>query len=115
MLAVCYHEAWHQYSYQYFPGVELHRWYDEGLAEYFGSLRKKGRRWSHVYHDGRLDSLARQERDGSLIPSADIVTWHKDKFYSARAADHYAQAYAMVDFLVRGKETLGKRWDDRWS
>ncbi len=115
MLAVCYHEAWHQYSDQYFPGVELHRWYDEGLAEYFGSLRKKGRRWSHVFHDGRLDSLAKQDRAGTLIPSADIVTWHKDKFYSARAADHYAQAYAMLDFLIRGEETLGKRWNERWS
>jgi hypothetical protein len=115
MLAVCYHEAWHQYSDQYFPEVELHRWFDEGLAEYFGSLRKKGKRWSHVYHDGRLSSLQRQARAGQLIPSADIVTWDRAKFYGPRAADHYAQAYAMVDFLVRGKDVLGKRWNDRWS
>lgn len=115
MLSVCFHEAWHQYSDQYWPGVELHRWFDEGLAEYFGSLRKKGNRWVHQYHRGRMQSLNKQMNEKSLIPSAEIVNWHKDKFYGPRQADHYAQGWAMVDFLVRGEDVLGGRWNDRWS
>ena len=115
MLAVAYHEAWHQYSDQYWPDVELCRWFDEGLAEYFGSLRKKGKGEDYVFHKGRVESLREQMSSKTLIPSATIVAWDRSTFYGARAADHYAQAWAMVDFLMRGKSKLGARWNARWS
>ncbi|MBK8974303.1 MAG: hypothetical protein IPM29_00095 [Planctomycetes bacterium] len=114
-IAVTYHECWHQYSDQYWPGVELHRWFDEGLAEYFGAWRKKGRRWVFRYHEGRYEAITRQMKDGTYIPTREIRAWHKDKFYGPRASDHYAQAWAMVDFLKRGADKLGKRFDPSWT
>lgn len=115
MLSIAYHEAWHQYSDQYWPEVELHRWFDEGLAEYFGSLRRSGKNEVLVPHKGRLDSLREQMASKTLIPSGEIVGWSRAKFYGARAPDHYAQAWAMADFLIRGKAKLGAKWDPEWS
>jgi hypothetical protein len=114
-LAVVYHEAWHQYADQYWPDVELHRWFDEGLAEYFGTWRRRGRSWRYVYHEGRYDSVRAQMKTGALIRSDAIIGWERAKFYGARAPDHYAQAWVMVDFLKRGEEKLRSRWDPSWS
>ena len=33
----------------------------------------------------------------------------------ARAADHYAQGYSMIDMLQRGKRMLGKHWNEDWE
>lgn len=115
MLAIAYHEAWHQYSNQIWPDVELHRWFDEGLAEYFGSLRMKGKTEILVPHKGRLESLRGMMATKTLIPSGEIVKWPRSIFYGARAPLHYAQAWAMVDFLIRGKGKTSAKWDPKWS
>ena len=114
-LGTAFHEAWHQYADTYWPSVELHRWFDEGLAEYFSAHRKAGRGFKFVGQDGRFQSIRQQIREGTYIPSREIVSWHKDKFYGPRAPDHYAQGWAMVDFLIRGKERLGSRFPEDWG
>ena len=115
IIGVCYHEAWHQYSDGYWPDRELHRWYDEGLAEFFNQQRMRGKRWKFEYLRGRFGAIRRQINEETFIPAREIVTWFKRKFYGPRAADHYAQAYAMVDMLMRGKKRLGKKWDPVWG
>lgn len=115
IIGVCYHEAWHQYADGYWPSTNLHRWFDEGLAEYFNSWRLRGRRWKIEYLRGRFDAIRRQINEKTFIPGREIVTWYKPKFYGPRAPDHYAQAYAMVDMLLRGHEKLGRKWDQSWD
>lgn len=112
-LGVVFHEAWHQYSDQWWPESELHRWFDEGLAEFFnGQRRIRGDRWKFFPLEGRLRSVKRQMDTHNLIPTGEIIYWSRAKFYGPRAADHYAQAYVMVDYLMRGKERLGRRFPE---
>lgn len=115
VLGTCIHEAWHQYSDQYWPDVELHRWFDEGLAEYFGSFRKRGSKFRYQYHEDRFTSIKRQLSDGTYIPGHQIVKWDRATFYGPRAADHYAQAWAMMDMIKRGEDVLRGRYDQAWK
>jgi hypothetical protein len=115
MLSVAYHEAWHQYSDQYWPDVELHRWFDEGMAEYFGAHRLKGKRKVYVALKGRIAEMQPLLGSKTYVPSAEIVAWDRATFYGANASAHYAQAWVMVDFLIRGPDKLGKRFDARWN
>jgi len=115
MLSIAYHEAWHQYSDQYWPGVDLHRWFDEGLAEYFGALRVKGKSEEYTPHRGRLAEFQPLLNSKAYVPTSEIVIWDKPTFYGANASAHYAQAWVMMDFLMRGKERLGSKFDDKWS
>lgn len=115
MLGIAYHEAWHQYSDQYWASIDLHRWFDEGMAEYFGSYRMKGKREVFVGQKGRVGEMTPLISSGGYVPSAEIVAWDKPTFYGGNASAHYAQAWVMVDFLIRGERKLGRRWNPRWS
>lgn len=113
--ATCFHEGWHQYSNSYFgDNVELHRWFDEGSGDFYGAHTKKSK-WSYESDKGRYQSIRTQVARGNFIPLREIVSWNKDKFYGPRAPDHYAQGYSLIDFLRRGPDKLGKRFDDSWK
>ncbi|MGE3173124.1 MAG: hypothetical protein AB7O97_10910 [Planctomycetota bacterium] len=110
------HEGWHQYGHTYFgEKSELHRWFDEGIGDYFGSWQPKGRKWNYEIDKGRYQSIRQQIARGTYINPRELVAWERSKFYGPRAADHYAQAYSMIDFLKRGPDRLGKRFDESWN
>ncbi|MEO0478981.1 MAG: hypothetical protein AAF196_05825 [Planctomycetota bacterium] len=119
-LGVVFHEAWHQYSDQWWPNSELHRWFDEGLAEFFNGQRlvRAGRTrntWRFIPLEGRLRAVKRMMNTDTLVDTETIVHWPRSSFYGGAAADHYAQAYVMVDFLMRGKERLGRKFDSSFE
>lgn len=139
---VAFHEGWHQYADSYFrkpkrkapgsekkdasateaadvgevgePGAELHRWFDEGTGDYFGSYVWNGSKWSYFASKMRKGDIKVIVNTGKQVPLREIVSWNKDRFYGAGAADYYAQAYSMIDFFRRGK-TMGAGWDDAWA
>lgn len=114
--ATAFHEGWHQYAHSYFgEKVELHRWFDEGSGDFYGAHTRRGRDWRYETDRGRYQSIRSQVARGNFIPTREIVSWNKDKFYGSRAPDHYAQGYSLVDFLRRGSERLGSRFPERWG
>ncbi len=111
------HEGWHQYGYTYFgEKVELHRWFDEGVGDYFGSWSKKGSKWSYGIDKSRLPGIKSQVARKTYINPRELVGWDRSKFYgSPRVVEHYEQAYSIIDFLMRGPDVLGKKFDPLWS
>ncbi len=111
---VAFHEGWHQYAHFWFPGAELHRWFDEGTGDYFGSMKRLGRNnWKPETSKMRKETIRELVRSGSTVKLQEIVHWHKDKFYSAKATDYYAQGWAMIDFFMRGPKTSA--WNKAWD
>ncbi|MFK7739087.1 MAG: hypothetical protein AB8H80_02100 [Planctomycetota bacterium] len=116
---VTYHEGWHQFADFYFHPPEsekqanLHRWFDEGHGDYFGSFRWTGTKWKYVGSKMRYQDCKQMVRQEDYVPLKDIVRWTRRKFYGANAPYYYAQAYSMIDFLRRGEGSKG--WDPRWA
>ncbi|MCA8949283.1 MAG: hypothetical protein KDE27_07260, partial [Planctomycetes bacterium] len=116
---VTFHEGWHQYADHYFhhpdsPGrAELHRWFDEGHGDYFGSFRWEGK-WKYVGSDMRYEDCKNMVRVGDYIPFKELVYWDRSKFYGDRAPYRYAQAFSMIDFLRRGPDEI-RGFDPRWA
>ncbi|MFQ5507196.1 MAG: DUF1570 domain-containing protein, partial [Planctomycetota bacterium] len=102
---VAFHEGWHQYADAYFPGAQLHRWFDEGMGDFFGSMKRIGKnRWKRMASKMRKGTIRSLVSSRKHVPLQEIVRWHKDKFYGGRASDYYAQGWAMVDFFMRRKK-----------
>ena len=116
---VTYHEGWHQYADFYFhpPGEKrhatLHRWFDEGHGDYFGSFRWGTGGWRYVGSKMRYQSCQKMVRDGDYVPFRDIVRWDRRRFYGRNAPYYYAQAFSMIDFLRRGQDSRG--FEPRWA
>jgi len=110
------HEGWHQYAHSYFgEKAELHRWFDEGTGDYYGGFSRQGGKWTYVVEKGRKMGIVPQVARKTYIPLREIVSWNHDKYYGPRAVDHYAQGYSMIDFLRRGPEVLGKKFEASWA
>jgi len=111
---VAFHEGWHQYADAYFAGALLHRWFDEGTGDFFGSFTRKGRRWDYETSKMRKVPIKTLVNTEKIVPLEEIVTWNTDKFYGPNAPDYYAQGYAMIDFLhnAKGRRGWDKSWDD---
>jgi hypothetical protein len=115
--AVAFHEGWHQYSDKYFNlefKSELHRWFDEGTGDFFGSHTWNGRKWEYETSKMRKVPIKTIVNTKKFVPWREIVSWNKDKFYGNRASDYYAQGYSMVDFLRNGSKNR-MRWDPTWE
>ncbi|MBL9076803.1 MAG: hypothetical protein JNL08_04820 [Planctomycetes bacterium] len=116
---VTYHEGWHQFADFYFdhPDTEkqqqLHRWFDEGHGDYFGSFRWGQSGWKYVGSKMRYEDCKQMVRKGDYVPFKEIVHWDIRRFYSKDAPYYYAQAFSMIDFLRRGEKSSG--WDPRWG
>lgn len=116
---VTYHEGWHQYADFYFhpPGAKkhatLHRWFDEGHGDYFGSFRWGQSGWKYVGSAMRHQDCKQMVRQGDYVPFRDIVHWDRRRFYSQRAPYYYAQAFSMIDFFRRAQKEKG--FQARWG
>jgi hypothetical protein len=112
---VAYHEGWHQYSDTYFGDVELHRWFDEGTGDFFGSFRPIDGKWRYDVSRMRKVNIKTIVSTNQFVPLREIVAWGKNRFYDANAGSYYAQGYALVDFLMRGRDEHAAGWDESWS
>ena len=116
---VTYHEGWHQYADFYFdhpltPGDDdLHRWFDEGHGDYFGSFRWGANGWKYVGSAMRYSDCKNMVRVGDYVPFKDLVHWDRRRFYAANAAYYYAQAFSMIDFFRRAEKD--KNWLPRYA
>jgi len=116
---VTYHEGWHQFADLYFHPPEspkratLQRWFDEGHGDYFGGHRWGSSGWKYTGSKMRYASCKQMVRKGDYVPFKEIVTWGMRRFYGAKAAYYYAQAFSMIDFLRRGQKSKG--WDPKWG
>jgi hypothetical protein len=116
---VTYHEGWHQYADFYFHPPEakkygtLHRWFDEGHGDYFGSFRWGPNGWKYVGSKMRYDDCKQMVRTGDYVPLRDLVKWPRQRFYTDRPAYRYAQAFSMIDFFRRGEKQAG--FQPRWG
>ncbi len=116
---VTYHEGWHQFADLYFHPPEspkratLQRWFDEGHGDYFGSHRWGSSGWKYTGSKMRYSSCKQMVRQGDYVPFKEIVTWGMRRFYGAKAAYYYAQAFSMIDFLRRGEKSSG--WNPKWG
>ena len=114
---VTYHEGWHQFADLYFhhPDSEqhasLHRWFDEGHGDYFGSFRWGSSGWSYKGSKMRYQDCKQMVRVGDYVPLNKIVNFTRQQFYGPKASYYYAQAFSMIDFLRRGEGSKG--WDER--
>jgi len=117
---VTFHEGWHQYADFYFDHPEtakkhgsLHRWFDEGHGDFFGSFRWGSSGWKYVGSKMRYDDCKQMVRQGDYVPFRELVHWPVQRFYTDRPSYRYAQAFSMIDFLRRGEKDKGR--DPRWN
>lgn len=116
---VTYHEGWHQYADFYFDHPDtpkhtaLHRWFDEGHGDYFGSFRWGSSGWKYVGSDMRYQDCKNMVRVGDYVPLKELVHWDRAHFYGPRASYYYAEAFSLIDFLRRGEKAHG--YDQRWA
>ncbi len=111
---VAYHEGWHQYAHFWFPGAHLHRWFDEGHGDFFGSMIRQGKkRWVPAKSKMRTANIKSLVATKKFVPVNAIVRWHTDKFYGPGAPNYYAEGWAIVDFLRRGHKT--PFWKKKWG
>lgn len=117
--SVVYHEGWHQYADFYFDHPDtpdktaLHRWYDEGYAEFFGGHKWGAGGWKYYGCESRYAENKEMVRNDSFVPFKKIVRMPISEFYGANAMVCYAQAQSMVAFLLHGEKT--KDWDPKWG
>lgn len=105
MLRTVRHEGFHQY----FDQVTDHapRWLNEGLAEYFEVSRRVGGKWRDGgVHEAHLELLSAADH----VPLAEFLFQGPGTFY-ARAPLHYAQAWALVHFLLESGPAERERFD----
>ena len=79
-------------------------WFDEGLAEYFGSFRVQGTD-IHIGARNRtkVAYLLNALSTGSFVSLKDLLTAPSDRYSGASMNLYYAEAWGLVDFLVRNE------------
>lgn len=104
--AVLYHECFHQYTYYSFGELSAHRWYDEGLGDYFAGARLKEGRFKIEKFDWRTETIRKAVTEGKHYPIEKFVRLTQPEYY--KDADVcYAQGWAFIYFLMN---TNNPRW-----
>jgi tetratricopeptide (TPR) repeat protein len=100
-LGVMYHESFHQFAHK-FLRVNLPYWANEGLAEYFGSVKIKDGKITKksTIQTGRLMGIKSVVRVGRYVSFEKIMNYTPAEFYGPYIGLHYAQAWAMVHFIM---------------
>ena len=102
-LEVLLHETFHQWLHLHIDDAP--RWFDEGMAEYFGigEMTSSGLRYGLVpsIHPSRLDNIREALTGGYGEPMAlaDMIRASRATFYGSNAAVNYAQAWSFVHYL----------------
>lgn len=107
MLRTVRHEGLHQYLDAVVPNAP--RWLDEGLAEYFETASlKRGVRTAGTPNAQHVALLS--DEATPWTPLAELVTSSPEAFY-ARGEVHYAEAWALVHYLLRSDASTHRRFD----
>jgi tetratricopeptide (TPR) repeat protein len=103
-LAVLGHEGFHQYAHAILAGAPV--WFDEGMAEYVGASRLRGKAVEvGGIQEGRLENLKAAIKYGWKPVEFDrIMVEPKAIFYGEQAPFKYAQAWSMIHFFRHGDQ-----------
>ena len=118
LIAAAFEAAWQRYAYHFFivrTPVDLHRWYEIGLAKWFGSHTVSGRRVSYSPNRNLLRIIRPAVQDNEFVRLETLLRMNSAEFDGLDNASHAAQAYTLVDFLKRGGEELGDDFDASWG
>ena len=107
LVPLVYHEAFHQYLAVYMEGGRVPTWFNEGMAMYHEGMQRDER-------SGRLDPKAIDRRKLRMVKDAvftraalslaDLVDATYEQFHDKeQEALHYAQSFALIDFLFQVK------------
>jgi hypothetical protein len=104
-LLVLNHEAMHQYLHDYIE--EAPQWFNEGLGDYFGAFQpeRAGSRMMMIPkpNSWRLRTIKTAIPLNACPPAAELMLMSRREMYNPRMAGiHYAQAWAMVYFIMHG-------------
>lgn len=104
-LATLYHEAFHQYLHDYHEAAP--QWFNEGVGEYFGAFyySREGKKefMRSRPNKGRLNNAKFFIQTKRCPPAADLMVMTQSEMYQDGAV-HYAQAWAMIYFMIEGKK-----------
>ncbi len=103
LLSVMRHETFHQYIYSALGGIQPHIWFDEGFGELMASAEVGAQRVVGFQPMGEHQrTLAAMLADGGpgLLPLEGFLRMGREAFYE-NPAPHYAQAWILVEFLMR--------------
>ncbi len=102
------HEATHLLLHLARPEVKVPAWVNEGLAEYYSAIRySRGRIVTGLVQEERLVWFLEMAERGRLLPMHDfMMAGHPDPNIRdiEFGLDHYAQAWAVLHFLMQGAE-----------
>ncbi len=117
LLAAATTSAWQQFANFYFfvgTDVDLHRWYEMGLAAWFGSHHVSGRRINYTPDRELSRTIRAAVQRGNYLGFEEFLSADSNQFDGPGAEQHVAQAFALVDFLKRGPEEQ-KDFDQAWA
>jgi len=122
-LAVMSHEAFHQYCYFLFDRSEAHRWFDEGLGDYYGGFEFKGKKAIPTAHmPGGLDrfqGIKTLVREGRFKPIFNHINYNHPQWQSQgpRNTSPYEQSWSIIYFLRMGEagDVPKKIWEDEYG
>ena len=105
---VLYHEGFHQFLHDYFEDAP--QWMDEGLGDFFGPSKyvpadgKKGKeRMEFRPNPWRLNYIQQAIRAGKIRKWQHLMNMSQAEMYEEQwAGIHYAQAWSMIYFFIRG-------------
>lgn len=96
------HEAFHQYVNELVP--ELPVWLNEGLAQYFQTLRKeKGQLVAGAVRPAAVTMLKQLENRNSIPTLAQIFAVKRETFYGQDSGAWYALSWMVVHALAQGE------------
>lgn len=117
------HEAFHQYLFSAWGGIEASPWFNEGSAEVFETYQPSGSKWSAPENEtyaAFLEQVARGSDDW-LAPVLSMLFQDHDGFYSTENVSFrsgsriysihpgYAFAYGIMEFLYFGAPSVRGR------
>jgi len=96
------HEAFHQYVHELVP--EMPVWLNEGLAQYFQTLRKeKGQFVAGAVRPQAVTVMKKLEKGASVPTLAQIFAVKHETFYRPDSEAWYAMSWAVVHALAHGE------------
>lgn len=123
VLEVMTHEGFHQYCHFLFGQMEAHRWFDEGLGDYYGGWdMRAGKLVPDPHMSGglkRVDEIKEMIRDGTVKPLSTHLRFNHPQWQGQGPSNVscYAQSWSVIFFLrqgMRGKVS-SKYWKKEYA
>ncbi len=119
-MGVMTHEAFHQYCHFLFQRSEAHRWFDEGLGDYYIDAKWfQGKIYVRPDLDDPLCQLPGAQqlvREGKMVPLEEHLNFSHRQWQSKGVAS-YMQSWSIVYMLRKGAEgkVPRKYWKDEYA